>query len=61
MQLQVQKKVDAYNLKVRLSEDLNQFVIQISEELNCSKSEAVRSMIKACRAGFKKEAEKKVN
>lgn len=57
MQLQVQQKLDTCNLKVRLSADLNEFVIKISQELNCSKSEAIRSMIKACRAGFKKDAE----
>lgn len=57
MKLEVQSKVNSCSHQVRLPQDLNEFVIKISEELNCSKSEAIRSMIKACMAGFKKDAE----
>lgn len=56
MELQIEKTKNL-NVNVRLTKDLNDFVNQISKELDCTKSEAIRSMIKACRAGFKKEGE----
>ena len=55
MELENQNKAKPYICQVRLSEDLEQFVNEISKELSCTKSEAIRSIIRACRADFKRE------
>lgn len=57
MDLEIRKKND-FNHQVRLPIDLNDFVVNVSKELNCSKSEAIRSMIKACKEEFKKKGER---
>lgn len=42
--------------QLRLDRELNDFVTSVAKDLSCSKSEAIRAMIKVCKnANWRKE------
>lgn len=48
MELIIQNKKTVIH-QVRLDKELDEFIIKVSKDLSCSKSEAIRAMVRFCK------------
>jgi len=53
MNLQTENEEKPFVCHVRLSQNMNDYIVKVSDQLKCNKSEAIRAMIRACKDNCK--------